>query len=136
MLSIAWKDLLILFKDRNDLVGAFLLPIVFIVVFLGVSGLSSGGGGGGDETTRVTLAVVNNDPGGATARSLIDGLGRHANIAVTEYPEAEARTKLEAQEIERMLVIPAAFTADLAAGRQGTSAWSTTASTAGRTRRC
>ena len=43
MLSIAWKDLLILFKDRNALVGAFLLPIVFIVVYLGVSGLSGGG---------------------------------------------------------------------------------------------
>ena len=38
MLSIAWKDLLILFKDRNAMVGAFLLPIVFIVVFLGVIG--------------------------------------------------------------------------------------------------
>jgi ABC-2 type transport system permease protein len=120
MLSVAWKDLLILFKDRNALVGAFLLPIVFIVVYLGVSGLSGGGGGGGDETTRVALVVVNNDPAGATARSLIDGLGRHANIAVTEYAEADARAKLEAREIERMLVIPAAFGADLAARRQGT----------------
>jgi len=120
MLSVAWKDLLILFKDRNALVGAFLLPIVFIVVYLGVSGLSGGGGGGGDETTRVALVVVNNDPAGATARSLVDGLGRHANIEVTEYAEADARAKLEAREIERMLVIPAAFSADLAAGRQGT----------------
>jgi len=119
MLSVAWKDLLILFKDRNALVGAFLLPIVFIVVYLGVSGLSGGGGGDGDETRRVSLVVVNNDPAGATARSLIEGLGRHANIAVTEYGEADARAKLEAREIERMLVIPAAFSADVAAGRQG-----------------
>jgi len=118
MLSVAWKDLLILFKDRNALVGAFLLPIVFIVVYLGVSGLSGGGGGDGDETRRVSLVVVNNDPAGATARSLIEGLGRHANIAVTEYGEADARAKLEAREIERMLVIPAAFSADVAAGRQ------------------
>lgn len=118
MLSIAWKDLLILFKDRSALVGAFLLPIVFIVVFLGVSGLSSGGGG--NETSRVTLVVVNDDPAGATARSLIESLGRDANIAVTQYPEADARAKLEAREIERMLVIPASFSTDVAAGKQGT----------------
>ena len=44
MLSIAWKDLLILVKDRNNLVGTFLLPVVFIVVFLGVAGAAAGGG--------------------------------------------------------------------------------------------
>lgn len=119
MLSIAWKDLLILFKDRNALVGAFLLPIVFIVVYLGVFGLASGGGSD-DETKRVALVVVNNDPAGATAQSLIENLGRDANIAVTQYPEADAKAKLEAREIERMLVIPAAFSADVAAGRQAT----------------
>lgn len=118
MLSIAWKDLLILFKDRNALIGAFLLPIVFIVVYLGVSGLSGGGRGGDDGTTRVALVVVNDDPGGATAESLIENLGRQADIAVTQYPEADARAKLEAREIERMLVIPAGFSADVAAGRQ------------------
>jgi len=119
MLSLAWKDLLVLFKDRNALIGAFLLPIVFIVVWLGVSGLSGGGRGGSDETKQLALVVVNNDPAGTSARSLIDGLGRHANIAVTEYAEADARAKLEAREIERMLVIPASFSADIAAGRQG-----------------
>ena len=121
MLSIAWKDLLILFKDRNALVGAFLLPIVFIVVYLGVSGLSGGGRGSGsagdEETKRVALVVANNDRAGAAATSLIDNLGRSANIAVTEYPEAEARAKLDAREIERILVIPATFSADIAAGR-------------------
>jgi ABC-type Na+ efflux pump permease subunit len=135
MLSIAWKDLLILFKDRNALVGAFLLPIVFIVVFLGVSGLSGGGGGGDGEAKRMALAVVNNDPAGATAQSLIESLGRDANIAVTQYPEADALTKLEAREIERVLVIPAAFSADVAAGGRPRSDWSTTASIGARTMR-
>jgi ABC-2 type transport system permease protein len=121
MLSIAWKDLLILFKDRNAMVGAFLLPIVFIVVYLGVSGLSGGGRGEGEEATaRVALVVVNNDPSGAAAQSLVENLGRNANIAVTTVPEGDARTKLESREIERMLVIPASFSADVAAGRQAT----------------
>ena len=65
MLSIAWKDLLILAKDRNALVGAFLLPIVFIVVYLGVAGLPPAAGRrrSGDETERVPLAVVEPRPG-------------------------------------------------------------------------
>jgi ABC-2 type transport system permease protein len=123
VLSIAWKDLLILARDRNALVGAFLLPMVFVVVYLGVFGLSSGGDGGGEgadtATQRVALAVVNHDPVGATARSLIENLGRHANVAVTELAEADARAKLETHEIERMLVIPAGFSDDVAAGRRG-----------------
>jgi ABC-2 type transport system permease protein len=122
MLSIAWKDLLILFRDRNALVGAFLLPVVFIVVYLGVMGLSAGGGGtGGDEVKKVTLVVVNNDPDGAAAKTLIENLGRQANIAVDgQYGEAAARAALDARQIERMLVIPATFSADVAAGRQAT----------------
>jgi ABC-2 type transport system permease protein len=120
MLSIAWKDLLILVKDRNALIGAFLLPIVFIVVYLGVAGLGAGGGGGGGgqeaETRRMPLVVVNNDPTGTITGALIQGLDR-ANVAVTETPEADARAKLEAREIERILVIPAGFSADVAAGK-------------------
>jgi linearmycin/streptolysin S transport system permease protein len=123
MLSIAWKDLLILFKDRNAMIGAFLLPIVFVVVYLGVAGAAGGGrsdGGNNDSgtgaTRRMPLVVVNNDTAGATALALIDGLGR-ADIAVTEYPEADARAKLAAKEIERILVIPAGFSGSVAAGK-------------------
>jgi ABC-2 type transport system permease protein len=122
MLSIAWKDLLVLLKDRSALIGAFLLPVVFIVVYLGVAGLGGGGGGGGGgdeqqgETRQMSLVVVNNDPTGATALALVEDLGRRANIDVTASPEAAAREKLAVKEIERILVIPAGFSADVAAG--------------------
>jgi ABC-2 type transport system permease protein len=116
VLSIAWKDLLVLFKDRNNLVGAFLLPIVFIVVFLGVSGLS--GGGSGDESKRVPLPVVNLDAGGAAAADLIANLNEHAGVAATVYPEVEAMDRLGSVSwSSSVLVIPTGFTADLAAGR-------------------
>lgn len=121
MLSIAWKDLLILFRDRNALMYAFLLPIAFVVVFLGVSGLSSGAGGSGaEEDERVALVVANNDADGTAAQSLIADLDRHANLAVTLRAEADARASLDAREIDRVLIIPASFSADLAAGRQAT----------------
>ena len=121
MLSIAWKDLLILLKDRNAMIGAFLLPIVFVLVYLGVAGAAGGvrDGGGDDgpaEARRMPLVVVNNDPSGATALALVKDLGRHANVAVTEVPESDARARLEAKEIERILVIPAGFSDAVAAG--------------------
>ena len=92
MLSIAWKDLLILFKDRNNLVGAFLLPVVFIVVFLGVSGLAAGGGEASADPEKVPLAVVDND-GGEAAATLRANLDADAGLAITVYPEAEAMTR-------------------------------------------
>jgi ABC-2 type transport system permease protein len=122
MLSIAWKDLLILFKDRSNLVSVFLLPIVFIVVFLGASGLSGGGSGGsGDEAKRTPLSVINLDPGGATAATLLSSLNQHAGIDATVYPEADAMAKLRsASWSTSVLVIPANLTTDLAAGRSVT----------------
>jgi ABC-2 type transport system permease protein len=128
MLSIAWKDLLILFKDRNALVGAFLLPIVFIVVYLGVAGAASGGGGGGGDTEaeRVPLPVVNLDPDGTAAAALIDGLntlgGLDASVYAAAdgrpYSETEALAKLDAKEIQRLLIIPDGFGAGLEAGER------------------
>ena len=126
MLSIAWKDLLILFRDRNALVGAFLLPIVFIVVYLGVAGAAAGGGGdgGAGESERVPLPVVNLDPDGTVAAALIDGLNKQGGLDAsvltaadgTPSSEAEARRRLDAKEIQRVLIIPAGFSAGVAAG--------------------
>jgi ABC-2 type transport system permease protein len=116
MLTIAWKDLEILFRDRNNLVGAFLLPIVFIVVFLGVSGLAAGGGGDENgDPEKVPLAVVDND-GGEAAATLRADLEAHAGLAITVYAEADAMALLEGQQVSHVLVIPAAFTTDFAAG--------------------
>jgi len=121
MLSIAWKDLQILFKDRNNLVGAFLLPVVFIVVFLGVAGAAAGGGSSQNaEPEKVPLAVVDSD-GGVAAATLRANLEAHAGLAITVYPEADAMAKLETQEVTHVLLIPAGFTADLAHGNVTTT---------------
>jgi ABC-2 type transport system permease protein len=112
MLSIAWKDLLILFKDRNSLITVFLLPVAFIVVFIGVTGLA----GSGREEKLVPLPVINLDEGGATADLLVENLNTYAGLKATVYPEKEALDKLEAKDFERVLVIPAGFSANLAAG--------------------
>jgi ABC-2 type transport system permease protein len=58
--AIAWKNLLILSKDRGELAILFLMPLLFASLI----GVSSGGGGNGDETSvRFDVYVVNNDEG-------------------------------------------------------------------------
>ncbi len=123
MFSIAWKDLLVLVHDRNALIGTFVLPIVFIVVYLGVAGAATGGGGGDAE--RVPLPVVNLDPDGAAAAAFIDSLNRHGGLDAevyvdpdgAPYSEADALANLDAKDVQRLLIIPAGFTSDLAAGQ-------------------
>ena len=133
MLSIAWKDLQILARDRNALIGAFLLPIVFIVVYLGVAGLSTRGsaaGGGADGETgqapeRVALMVVDLDAGGGASAALLERLRAEAGLdpkvfadpTGRPYSEAEALARLDAKEVDRVLFIPAGFSADIEAGR-------------------
>jgi ABC-2 type transport system permease protein len=54
------------------------------------------------------------------ARELIDSLNRDRGLEVKLYAQDEAQAALEAEEIERLIVIPAGFTGDIAAGRQVT----------------
>jgi ABC-2 type transport system permease protein len=115
-LYIALKDIQILLKDRASMIYLFLLPIVFILV------LSTALGGllGEDADSLVALPVVNLDPGGKLSQALIDALDEAGGVQVELYEQVEAQVQLEAFEIERVLTIPAGFTADVVAGRQVT----------------
>jgi len=95
-LSITFKDLQIFFKDRGAVLQLFLLPLVFVVVFTGALGAI----GKGEEDARVPLPVVNLD-GGQSAQTLLDNI----NAAGDE------------NEIDRVLTIPADFTAGIADGQ-------------------
>ena len=93
-LSIAWKDLQILFKDRSNLISTFVLPVAFIIVFLGVAG---GGGSEADEeengdSNRISVPVVNLDQGGEMAGLLLDTLNGDGGLLSKTYPQAEAAT--------------------------------------------
>lgn len=114
-LNIAWKDMVLFFKDRGAVLTLVVLPLVFIIVFSGA--LAAIGGGGDEEDAGVRLAVVDLD-GGAAADRLIEGIDEAGGLRVETYQEDEAWDMLDAQEIQRLLVIPAGFTADLEANRQ------------------
>jgi len=110
VISIALKDLQILFKDRGTAVALFLLPFLFILLF---SGVSYGGAG---EVSVVSLPVVDLD-GGQAAQRLIENINRAGGVEVELVEQVEAQAKLEAGEFRRVLAIPAGFSADLAANR-------------------
>ena len=113
-LSIAWKDMQILFKDRGAVVQIFLLPLLFIVVF---SGALAAIGSGGEEDTRILLPVVNLD-GGEAAQTLLDGLDAAGGVRVERYEQAQAQALLDENKLARVLTIPARFTADIADNHQ------------------
>ncbi|MGD9147914.1 MAG: ABC transporter permease [Anaerolineae bacterium] len=113
-LSVVWKDILIFLKSRGQLFTLFLLPLIFILAFaFGYSALTS-------DVELIPLPLINLDPDGEMARELIDSLNRDRGLEVKLYAQDEAQAALEAEEIERLIVIPAGFTEDIAAGRQVT----------------
>lgn len=112
-LSIAFKDLQILFKDRGEAFMLFLLPLIFIVVFSGaLSAIDQG-----TPDTRIPLPVVDLD-GGVAASELIAGLEAAGGVRVEPYADqAEAMALLEEKKIQRVLIVPAGLDGDLATNR-------------------
>ena len=110
-LSIALKDLQILFKDRGEVIQLLLLPLLFIVVFSGALGAI----GQGEEDTRLPLPVVDLD-GGEVAQALIAGLDAAGGVRTELYEYSEAQSLLDENDIGRMLIIPANFTSGTAEG--------------------
>ncbi len=115
MLSIAAKDMLILFKDRSTVLQVFLLPLVFIVLYVGIGTSFQGQA---EEDTRIPLPVVNLDTGGEISQNFVDGLNGDGGIKAVLYEESEAQKMLEAEEITRLLIIPAGFSEDVLSGEK------------------
>ena len=111
-LSIALKDIQILLKDRGLVFQLLILPLLFVLVYTGALGAV---GSSEPKDTRIPLAVVDLD-GGEMAKSLTEGLDAAGGVRVTPFDQATATAALDANEIRRMLTVPAGFTAAVAAG--------------------
>lgn len=114
-LRIAIKDVQILFKDRGSVIMLFVLPLVFIIIFSGA--LSAIGSGEAD--TRVPLPLVDLD-GGTLAQTLAADIDAAGGVRVEPYPQEEALALLDEHKIDRVLIIPAGFSAALAANEPTT----------------
>lgn len=104
-LSIALKDLQILFKDRGLLFQLFILPLVFIFVLSGALGSV----GKSEAVTLPQLAIVNQD-GGQAADTLIGKLSEDGSMVVNLTAASDAQTRLNENKIIGRLTIPEGFT--------------------------
>lgn len=116
------KDLQVFFRDRAALVWLFVLPLVFIVIFAGLTASSNNDSAQGEEQEaaqdeRTPLAVVNQDLGGAIAARLIADLDQAGGYRVVQYELEQAEGLLSKLKLARYLVIPPDFSAGLEAGR-------------------
>ena len=115
-LSIAYKDLLILLKNRGAILQLFVMPILLTAIMSGALGSL---GGDGEKDTRIPLAVVNLD-GGEASRAFINGLEEAGGVRVESYAQAEAQSLLEDNKLMRVLTIPATMSANLRVNQPST----------------
>ena len=84
IISIARKDMLILVKDRSTMLQLFVLPLVFIVLYVGIGTAATSGD---EEDQRIPLAVVNLDPEGEMSQNLIDNLNARGGLRAEAYEQ-------------------------------------------------
>lgn len=110
-LRVARKDIKIFLRERGTMLYLFVVPIVFILAF---SGVSRAGSVPQDEA--ITLPVVNLDSDSAESQMLLDALNQGGSIQCELYDQAKAEALLEKGTVKRMLTIPADYGADLSSG--------------------
>ncbi len=107
--TLVVKDLVETRRDRLALLFTVIMPLLF-TSFFGVM-FASGG-------SRLPMAVSNGD-GGAPATELVSALRQSSVVKVQLMGQAAAEKAVDDAKIAAALVIPAGFSADLAAGRTG-----------------
>ncbi|OGN92768.1 MAG: hypothetical protein A2Z71_08570 [Chloroflexi bacterium RBG_13_50_21] len=106
-ISIALKDLQILFKDRGALFQLFILPLLFIMVFSGA--LSAIGGGSEEQVTLPNLGVIDLD-GGEAAMFLINKIQEDGSYSVQSLTVSDVQSQLDENKVVAVLTVPAGFT--------------------------
>jgi ABC-2 type transport system permease protein len=107
-ISVAFKDLQIMFKDRGTLFQLFLLPLLFILVFSGALSAI----GQSEAVSLPVLAVVDLD-GGSAAQSLVEKLASDGSLTIQSASASEAQSLLDENKVIGFLTIPGEFTENL-----------------------
>jgi len=115
ILSIAWKDIKIFFKEPGYLIYLIVLPLVFILLF---TTLFSASNGSTSDTDKISLVVVNLDPGGEQADLLLKGLDETGTIQVIPSTLEKAESDFRDTRITQYLSIPENFSQSIEAGKK------------------
>jgi ABC-2 type transport system permease protein len=99
--AIAWKDALIRFASRFELVFFLVLPLIFTF-------LLAGGTPSGNDDNRVVLVVVD-QANTALSQQLISDLGKSPSVRPDLQTLDQAEAGFKARQVPVMLIIPAGF---------------------------
>ena len=111
-LAVAWKDLLIVLKDKGALAVYFLMPLAFATML----GMAFGNAGNEETTIEIAALLVNRD-GGTYGATLAEGLSDVDVLVLEEVVSAvEADETVASGEVAAALVIPEDFSARIDAG--------------------
>jgi len=111
-LAVAWKDLLIVLKDKGALAVYFLMPLAFAAML----GMAFGNAGNEETTIEIAALLVNRD-GGTYGAMLAEGLSDVDVLVLEEVVSAvEADETVASREVAAALVIPEDFSARIDAG--------------------
>jgi ABC-2 type transport system permease protein len=113
IIAIAWKDTLIRFSSRSELLFFIILPVVFTLVISG--GLAKMGQG--DD--RVPVLVVDRD-GSSLSTELLQTLSQSSGIRAVNADSTQAEAEFDKNNTPVWLTVPAGFGVALAAGQPAT----------------
>jgi ABC-2 type transport system permease protein len=113
--SVTFKDLLLLLKDRGQILLLFLVPIGFILAFSAAFSASEQ-----FEEQVVIVPVVNLDSGGEMSALLLQYLNDDRGLQTEDQAQAQVQADLKDETIKLALIIPAGFSADVQAGTKTT----------------
>jgi ABC-2 type transport system permease protein len=111
-LAIAWKDLLIVLKDKGVLAVYFLLPLLFASLL----GMAFGDVSRGEAEIEIDILLVNQDTG-SYGQMLTDGLKGAGMLVIEELADAaEADQRVADGDVPAAIIIPTDFSARIDAG--------------------
>lgn len=111
-LAVAWKDLLIVLKDKGALAVYFLMPLLFASLM----GMAFGNTGNQQRSIELPVLMVNQDRG-AYGEMLVQGLRDSKVLVVEEISDAAlADQRVASGDVPAALVIPADLSSRVDAG--------------------
>lgn len=113
VLNIAWKDLLVVFRDPAALVLMLVTPFALTLAIAFAFGRLTGGGGGGTGLSDIPVMIVNHDPGqfGQTLVQVFESEELADLVEPTLMDDDEAaRAVVDADEAAAVVIIPADLT--------------------------
>ncbi len=109
LIAIFWKDTIIRFSSKSELLFFLILPVVFTLL------LGNFRPSGSDTDNRVPLLLVNED-NSALANNLVAALAQLESVRIVALTRSEAETAFAAKEAPALLLIPVGFEQALLTG--------------------